>query len=487
MAITTNTFTINSGYGKSDLITQLESAFTWLGWHDASSPVTGIITGVSARTNGGYLAPEAFGGNPWMTYFDVEANSISGIGTGASFYVTRYQHNNGNVYYMLPNRCGTGYTTGEYLEIPAGSTGTGSLAIGLTVTASTSVTYGSTTTQFYTKHVEPSSTVNYGVLKHKIQENKKYGTTYRLFRTNSTTQIELQSGPSIQPHIPPNGFGNVIRSTGAGDHYTPRFTGEQYLDVIRSPEDSNNRFDRMSTDRQVLLTVSNSNSYKLDLNVYRSAIDPKFVVFSYKQPTLSSTSILNNNFATFILHNFESTIWDLDNVFLGGVTVIEAPDQNTNFVRLRFKTYPYGISSPENQKRCAEYGYDRSSRGLDSYYYSNMPFSNSYYFESYNNRIYYRNNAYDVGGSTGSADAINSSANYNAVIKGIPLNTTMVPVPYYLPDDFVLIDFNYLSPSVNVQQGDTVTISGSEVYTVITGIYNQTTTTKGLLFCARTV
>ncbi len=485
MAITTNTFTINSGYGKSDLITQLESAFTWLGWHDASSPVTGIITGISQRTDGGSIT---FGSDSWASYYDVEANSITGIGTGASFYVGRYQYSNsGRIYYMVPNRCGSGYTTGEYLEIPAGLTGSGSLAIGITVTASTSVTYGSTTTQFYTKHVEPSSTVNYGVLKHKIQENKKYGTTYRLFRTSSTTQIELQSGPSVQPHIPPNGFGNPVNSNGSGSLYPPRFTGELYLDITRSPDDNSGRFDQMTTDRQVLLTVSNSNSYQLNLNVYRSAIDPKFVVFSYKQPTLSSTSILNNNFATFILHNFESTIWDLDDVFLGGVTIIDAPEQSTTYPRLRFKTYPYGISSPSNQKRCAEYGYDRSSRGLETYYYSNMPGNSSYLFDTFTNRIYYRNNAYDVGGSTGSADAINSSANYNAVIKGIPLNTTMVPVPYYLPDDFVLIDFNYLSPSVNVQQGDTVTISGSEVYTVITGIYNQTTTTKGLLFCARTV
>jgi len=63
----------------------------------------------------------------------------------------------------------------------------------------------------------------------------------------------------------------------------------------------------------------------------------------------------------------------------------------------------------------------------------------------------------------------------------------MVPCPYYIPDDFVLIDFDYATPSTNIQQGDTITISGSEVYTVITGSYNQTTRTRGILFCARTV
>jgi hypothetical protein len=65
----------------------------------------------------------------------------------------------------------------------------------------------------------------------------------------------------------------------------------------------------------------------------------------------------------------------------------------------------------------------------------------------------------------------------------------MIPCPYYLPDDFVLIDFDYSVSAANIQQGDTITISGSEVYTVIMGSYNQTTNsrTRGILFCARTV
>jgi len=81
---------------------------------------------------------------------------------------------------------------------------------------------------------------------------------------------------------------------------------------------------------------------------------------------------------------------------------------------------------------------------------------------------------------------IPDAANYNAVIKGIPLSTVMVPCPYYIPDDFVLIDFSYDYPNANIQQWDTVTISGSEIYTVITGSYSNATKTQGILFCART-
>jgi len=78
------------------------------------------------------------------------------------------------------------------------------------------------------------------------------------------------------------------------------------------------------------------------------------------------------------------------------------------------------------------------------------------------------------------------SLNYNAVVKGIPLSTNLIPSPYYLPDDFVFISFDYNAPNQNIQQWDTITVSGSEVYTVIDAAYNQTTRTNGIAFCART-
>ena len=84
------------------------------------------------------------------------------------------------------------------------------------------------------------------------------------------------------------------------------------------------------------------------------------------------------------------------------------------------------------------------------------------------------------------ADKVDDNANYGAVIKGIPLNTRLVPCPYYIPDDFALIQFDYASPDALIQMWDTVTVSGSEVYTVITASYNQTNRTRGIAFCART-
>ena len=116
----------------------------------------------------------------------------------------------------------------------------------------------------------------------------------------------------------------------------------------------------------------------------------------------------------------------------------------------------------------------------------------SYQIPDYERRHYFRtnhglNNAFK--GNMNQSDYTNISPdvlNHNAVIKGIPISSQIVPCPYYLPDDFVLIQFDHASPGQNIQQYDTITISGSEVYSVIDGAYNQTNRTRGILFCART-
>jgi len=227
----------------------------------------------------------------------------------------------------------------------------------------------------------------------------------------------------------------------------------------------------------------------LDLNVYRSNIDPKFVVFSYKQPTLSSTDIVDNTNGTFILHNFTTDIWDLDDVWLGGLTTI-LPDNTgeTYNPKMTFRMYCGGTSAPSLTKRCAESAWDRHNDGvIDDYCSMVASGADDTYIYNYSTRMYNRDSNYDINqNSAGAVKSVNSNADYNAVIKGLPLNGKVLPCPKYMPDDFVIIDFDYATPEANIQQGDTITISGSEVYTVITGNYTRSTRTRGLLFCART-
>ena len=110
-------------------------------------------------------------------------------------------------------------------------------------------------------------------------------------------------------------------------------------------------------------------------------------------------------------------------------------------------------------------------------------------------RIYYRSEdqpatfrgGYPHSSLDSGTSRVSPEANFNAVIKGLPINANLIPCPYYIPDDFGLIEFYYNAANANIQQGDTFTISPSEVWTVITASYNQTTTTRGIAFCARTV
>ena len=145
-------------------------------------------------------------------------------------------------------------------------------------------------------------------------------------------------------------------------------------------------------------------------------------------------------------------------------------------------------------KRAAEFGYmPLDDSGYGSKYKTTEYESNTYPDQTNTDSvgIYYRNRT-DAplrsnnlsSGTTG--ELMPASTDFNAVIKGIPIQAKWLPMPYFVPDDFVFIDFNYGTPSANIQQGDTITVSGAEIYTVITGSYNQTNRTRGILFCART-
>ena len=488
MAISTNTFTINAGYAKSDLLTQLETAFTWLGWHDKCDH-TGIVTGIVDL--GMYQDDPLMDG--WTHYKHAVQYTSSGVGTDASFWV---QRNSGNPYSVHVNQCGYGYTHGEYLEfLPGEATASaGSLGWGCTVYTS-NTSYGTTTSAFYDKHLESGSTRNYGVLKLKVQDNKKYGSTYRIFSVDDTNSIKFASGPSFYPYY--NSSGPWTSNTPpykhtaqtSGPYYYPRISGDHYLDCQHEVSSQYNCPIDNSFTYQTDLTVASSGSYQLDLNVYRSNIDPKFVVFSYKQPTLSSTDIVDNTNGTFILHNFTTDIWDLDDVWLGGLTTI-LPDNTgeTYNPKMTFRMYCGGTNAPQFTKRCAESAWDRHNDGvIDEYCSMVASGADDTYIYNYSTRMYNRDSNYDINqNSAGAVKSVNSNADYNAVIKGLPLNGKVLPCPKYMPDDFVIIDFDYATPEANIQQGDTITISGSEVYTVITGNYTRSTRTRGLLFCART-
>lgn len=475
MAITTTTISRAAGWARTDVIDQIEEAHTWLGWHGETH--SGIVTGFT-YSGGGDI-------NASATYSEVYPSATSGIGTGASFYVVR--SSGGTISELYVNRPGYGYTEGESVTLPADSIG--GLSNGATdVTISVFVAgngspigYGSSTS-FYDK--DNSGTYPWGIVRHTIQANKKYGDTYHAYQMNSDTNLSVGSCNGFHPWDR-----DSVNLASGTPYYTNRMCGEAEYDIPWSSGIKDGRTDLLNSTTDVRanfghnshsFTIASSTSYQLDLNVYRSSVDPNFAVFSFKQPTLSSTHLTGNSFSTWFHHNYTTTLWDLDNVYLGAITYLEPNGGNSTDPHIEFRTLHslpksyYNSYTLYGSRREAWWGFALSdtTTSIIRDYFNSRTYSTA---SETDIRPYYRNEG---------SDSTMYEANFNAAIKNIPVSLTVMPVPYYIPEDFVFIDFYYPSPSANIQEGDTVTI-GSESYVVITGSYNQTTVTRGILFCAR--
>ena len=484
MAITTYRQTAAPGWATTSVIYQLEAAFAQLGWHGGS--VSGIVTGVS-----GYSGQTQVGSSS-TAFFDARPKSGGtniGVGDTCSFYVAR---SGGNVYQVYVNRGGHGYADGDNLVIDGEAIGGGN---DMTVTALVDeTTYGSTST-FYDKDVTNGSSYPWGVLRIENDNTKVYGDTYFGFQADST-KLYFTSGTSFYPYDNDSAYEK-------GGRYANSFRGQQYQDVSNDPTSTGNRLQTTSLNTSIDIAnfeYAESNSFTLEMNVYRSGIDNNFAVFSFKHPDKSSSSIDNNTYGTFFLHKFSHSLLNFDELSLGSMTYFDPVYRDMSGAHHEMHTVLGTGSDTGNDDWMGRQFLMGWSTG--SVYYSMNTYLRDYIHASTypihrgndQRRHYYRNNTYseynNFRGDLGFQDYTNKSPdilNHNAVIKGIPLSSHMVPCPFYLPDDFVLINFDHASPSQNIQQNDTITITeGSEVYTVIDGAYNQTDRTRGVLFCART-
>ena len=505
MAITTTTILKAAGWARTDVIDMLEQGFTWLGLH--GTQVSGLVTSISAYSGGGTV------GSSGTTYYDVPVATTSGIGTGATFDVYR---GSGTVNIIYVNRPGYGYTNGEYVTLSAadiGGSGNGAVAIGITVNIDP-VGYGSTN-QFFDKNLTPSVDTNrpWGVLKQDFDTSKRFGVTYRGFKVYDDHRLSFYAGSSFFPF-------NTSNTNNLGGRNRDTFRGTEFLDVSATGLSLDDNYDNYSqvsasSDGFQYATLNSPTTHNLKLNIYRSSIDPNFAVLSFSQPSVSGT-LDQSTFSTFIIHNFNSNLWNLNEVFSAGITFIDKKasiDQNGgNSGTLSFKTALVSGKNPSltylNSTRTAEAGWSQIYNETSRYgtYLQNFTIasSQSNYTASVGSgdhdyqtissipaTIYSRTNGFkDKGKIEANSDTYGNRypiTSYNSVIKGIPINGNLIPCPYYMPDDFVVIDFRLSQSGQDIKQGDTVTISGSEVYTVITGSYNKYGETAGVLFCARTV
>lgn len=396
---------------------------------------------------------------------------------------------------------------------------------------------------FYDKQARQAAVAPWGVCRREIDSSKVYGYTYQMYQFNEDVagQVELNisTGSDFAPQtttLPDSytinsnarsGKGNDYDHTNdanvsyydlAGYMYDARFKGDEYMDRYGNPRQYRYNDSNMSSSSgsfatarhddhgQIIADRNAYNAYSLDLISYQSGNDPNFVVYSFKQPNLSSTKLRENSFMTWFVHDYNNSgIFNYDDLFLGGVTLIYPSTSDTS-VSIKFRSFLGGqhhyYHNTGFSKRSAEFGYlpvitdesykyGRGTDYIDTDYGSTS--LNTQYGVSGAVNIYTRSNLShtyrSVGGQYNNDYAktvLPNSTNFNAVIKGIPLSAKMAPVPYYLPNDFAMIDFDVATPAANIQQGDTITVSASEIYTVITGSYNQEDRTRGILFCART-
>jgi hypothetical protein len=509
MAVTTETYSAAAGWSRSDVITLLESGFTFAGMH--GGPIAGITSTVKTHFGGGTV------GSSSTVYYDVPVATTSGIGTGATFNV---QRSSGNIADIKVNKVGYNYAESENVTLDPQHIG-GTQNSATTATAIVGVmgqgspeSFGTTST-FFRKQMLSSYDSNrpWGALRQVRDQGKIYGTTYRAFKIHDDYRMNVLVGPSLSA--------NEDDQTSGYGMYGDSFRGTEQLDV------TNSYGDRLDTDANTTAQVNNNDNFQyatsssptthgLNLNVYRSSIDPNFAVFSWQQPSIDGT-LTDSTFSTFIVHNFDSSLWDYDEVFTAGHTFITpssvANTSQASSIGLSFNTILSGNKYQTYQNICtrsAESGYiqiyNTSHRGTPyvstRYVSTSSDNQNSAQGDGYG---YSQNSQYNdtriftrVGGFKDGGRIVNdySDPNYNngnhhpithrkSVIKGIPINAGLVPNPYYIPDDFCIIDMTLDQSEQNIRQGDTITVSGSEIYKVITGGYNKYEQTSGMFFCAR--
>ena len=448
------------------------------------------------------------------------AGDAANTGTGRTdlklrIYRDDYSTNFGEITGILICNEATGWSDNDVFTIPGTAIGGVSPDNDIVFGENTYVSGNNNTPNMLTTNLgaganmfQKSNDGRYGVLRLEHDSSKKFGVTYWGFALSSNNYaLTIQSGAGWS-YL--NRLGKHFSYDSSYEGAFGAFNGDMGLDYQYNSNNLQSGTSNNYKNWHQFTTSAGPTNYALKIRSYKAQApqDANFAVIQF----ISTINGVDRNWFTFTLHkgsNFGANVWDLDKVWNGTYTEYETYyqqfGQRNREVVTYYTTpgYSYSTSSPTHEPptsqslaREASYGYCRttsSNRKIETTYASNINWSNNTSSEN-DVHIYYRNSAYDKYQDSSItnfqivSDQIASvDVNYYKPIKGIPICNQLSPCPYYMPDDFVIIDFDYATPSANLQQGDTVTISGSEVYTIITGNYTQNNNrTRGLLFCART-
>ena len=359
---------------------------------------------------------------------------------------------------------------------------------------------------------------DYGILRVENDSSKKFGTTYWSFAFNNNNyMMSINSGCGwnylnrLGEHCPNN--------TSTGSRYGT-FQGEPGMDLSydRGPNvtDTSSAYDVRN-----YATSSTPTSYPLHIRYYKaqSPQDDNFAVIQFTQTV--NTEI--KTYFTFTIHkgpNFGATVYDLDECWTGSYSYFTTNSSLDRYVQTNYILPGYGASYYSSKTSTEEEPVDDDTKGREgSYGWCRNPDSagieyttryqcniDTYGSNSYNSvNTYFRNDIYDRFDAT-TQDGylysrrkdnifnVGTASDYYKPIKGLPICNQLAPCPYYMPDDFVMLQVAVTPGQTEFRTGDQIDVSASEKYKVIigdnqkdqTGLDGTTGNTAiGMLFCAR--
>ena len=354
---------------------------------------------------------------------------------------------------------------------------------------------------------QKSGSGHFAVLKNINDAAKTYGTTYYGFGMDPTNlyRMYISAGPSWQTL---NRRGTNNSSAQAATQYG-YYYGEPGLDYQES-------YNYIGLEQGFpyidFASTSTPTAYPLSIRTYKaqSPQDTNFAVIQFTQ-TINNVII---PYATFSLHKgplVGANVWDLNHVWNGAYTVYTPSTRGVNMEsKISGYNYYYYSSNDDatdetpvanTMAREANYGYFRnisSASFPSSTYECNIDTNNS----SSNIVTYYRNATYDkytnsntLVNITDRTNSVSASANYYKPMKGLPISHNVMPCPYYLPDDYIMLQVATSPGLTQFRPGDTVAVSAGEVYEIILAGYQTqqngldnvaSNQSMGMLFCART-
>ena len=354
----------------------------------------------------------------------------------------------------------------------------------------------------------------FAVAKIVNDANKTYGTTYWGFGlADNMYTLGIDCGPNWTFLNKPG-----THATGTSWDFGI-FSGDMGLDYqynynyIPTTDSQLNYRDKIT-----IASSSSTTNYPLQIRTYKAQgpQDDNFAVIQFVQ--IQDTKVIP--YGTFTIHkgpNYGNDIFDLDHVFLGTYTEYETQRQINNgsgcqvTTRTKIPQYHYSSSTTQDEPvsssskaREAFYGYMRNpdnDYSPETKYIANIDISHStgsyvdtYFRDSTYDRYDASFDYYDNVCNVDCIGVVDSSQNYYKPIKGLPISHTFAPCPYYLPDDFVMIQASVTPGGTTFRPGDTVEVATNEKYVIIVGDeYNNQegidgitgNTAIGMLFCGR--